>query len=141
MLEHLSVFTTAGKCSGFKYWTVLRRLTKTGFPGKVSDRYRELLMTLRKYNFLVQRKRSGVAFVSHPLEKGHSDQGLPCVACPRPTYNFYDDEISAEDKEWFRFWASFDGNFRNPRKAKKVDGSDVCLTDGHFYFPKNSDYT
>ncbi|KAF8599015.1 hypothetical protein BDV93DRAFT_450116, partial [Ceratobasidium sp. AG-I] len=39
MLDHLSVFTTTGKCSGYKYWSVIKRLTKTGFPGQVSNRY------------------------------------------------------------------------------------------------------
>ncbi|KAG8712927.1 hypothetical protein FRC09_019313 [Ceratobasidium sp. 395] len=141
MLDHLSVFTTAGKCSAFKYWTVLKRLTNTGFPGRVSDRYRELLQTLRKYNYLISRKRCGVTFQPHPLEKDPSDGGIPCVACPRPTYNFNESEISDPDElEYFRFWASFDGNFRNPRKDKKIDPDDVCLTDGNAYFVAQEDY-
>ncbi|KAG9125670.1 hypothetical protein FRC07_006686 [Ceratobasidium sp. 392] len=141
MLDHLSVFTTAGKCSGFKYWTVLKRLTNTGFPGKVSDRYRELLQTLRKYNYLISRKRSGVLFSPHPLEKDPADQGLPCVACPRPTYNFDPAEITDPlELEFFRFWASLDGNFRNPRKDKKVDPDDISLTDGQAYFPTHENY-
>ncbi|KAG8722790.1 hypothetical protein FRC09_005724 [Ceratobasidium sp. 395] len=135
MLDHLSVFTTAGKCSVYKYWTVLKRFTNPGFPGKVSDRYRELLQTLRKYNYMIHRKRSGVAFQQHILEADSTDQGLPCVACPRPTYNFNQCEVAKAEEELFRFWVSFDGNFRNPRKAKPVDPDDVCLTDGRFYFP------
>ncbi|KAG8715274.1 hypothetical protein FRC08_010770 [Ceratobasidium sp. 394] len=98
MLDHLSVFTTTGKCSGFKYWTVLKRLTNTGFPGKVADRYRELLQTLRKYNHLIQRKRCGVLYQPHPLERDPTDQALHCIACPRPAYNFHECEIKcAED--------------------------------------------
>lgn len=46
MLDHLSVFTTTGKCSGYKYSNIIKHLTKSGFPGKVSNRYRELLSTL-----------------------------------------------------------------------------------------------
>ncbi|KAG9075235.1 hypothetical protein FS749_013116 [Ceratobasidium sp. UAMH 11750] len=142
MLDHLCVFTTAGKCSGFKYWTVLKRLTHTGFPGRVSDRYRELLQTLRKYNYLLHRKRCGVVFDPHPLEKDPSDQSLSCVACPRPTYNFDPSEITtAEDNEFCRFWGSIDGNYRNPQKAKHVDAGNVCLTDGGFYFPDQAEYT
>lgn len=98
MLNHLSVFTTTGKCSGYKYWSVIKRLTKTGFPGEVSNRYRELLQTLRKFNYLMHRKRSGVAFPAHPLELEPTDQALPCVACPRPRYNFERAEITEEDE-------------------------------------------
>ncbi|KAG8755118.1 hypothetical protein FRC12_010990 [Ceratobasidium sp. 428] len=141
MLDHLSVFTTAGKCSVFKYWTVLKRLTNTGFPGKVSDRYRELLQTLRKYNYLISRKRRGDAFRPHPLENDPSDEGIPCVACPRPTYNFNESEITDENElEFFRYWASYDGNFRNPRKDKKVDPEDISPTDGNAYFVANEEY-
>ncbi|KAG9122294.1 hypothetical protein FRC07_001401, partial [Ceratobasidium sp. 392] len=140
MLNNLSVFTTAGKCSVFKYWTVLKRFTNPGFPGKVSDRYRKLLQTLQKYNYMIHRKRSGVAFQQHVLEADSTDQGLPCVACPRPTYNFNQCEETKADEELFRFWVSFDGNFRNPRKAKPVDPDDVCLTDGRFYFPPQDLY-
>jgi hypothetical protein len=98
MLDHLSVFTTTGKCSGYKYWSVIKRLTKTGFPGEVSNRYRELLQTLRKFNYLMHRKRSGVAFPAHPLEVDPIDQALSCVACPRPRYNFEKAEITKEDE-------------------------------------------
>jgi hypothetical protein len=96
MLDHLSVFSTTGKCSGYKYWSVIKRLTKTGFPGKVSNRYRELLQTLRKYNYLMHRKRSGVVFPAHPLETDPTDQALTCGACPRPGYNFQVSEIKNE---------------------------------------------
>ncbi|QRV77073.1 hypothetical protein RhiJN_05088 [Ceratobasidium sp. AG-Ba] len=140
MLDHLSIFSTAGKCSVFKYYTVLKRMTQTGFPGKVADRYRELLQTLRKYNYLMSRKRSGAAFQRHSLEKDPGEQAIPCVACPRPTYNFNHHEVESDEKEYFRFWASFDGNFRNPRKAKKVDPDDICLTDGQLYFPEHEKY-
>ncbi|KAF8594241.1 hypothetical protein BDV93DRAFT_416776, partial [Ceratobasidium sp. AG-I] len=141
MLNHLSVFTTTGKCSGYKYWSVIKRLTKTGFPGQVSNRYRELLQTLRKYNYLIHRKRSGVAYSAHPIEVDPADQALSCVACPRPGYNFQLSEIKNEiELAFFRFFASLDGNFRNPRKAKKVDEDDICLTDGLFYFPKWEEY-
>ncbi|KAG9124674.1 hypothetical protein FRC07_010675, partial [Ceratobasidium sp. 392] len=141
MLDHLSAFTTAGKCSSFKYWTVLKRLTNAGFPGRVSDRYRELLQTLRKYNYLISRKRCGVAFQPHPLENDPSDEGISCVACPRPTYNFNESEVSDETElEYFRFWASYDGNFRNPQKDKKVDPDDISLTKGKAYFVTDEDY-
>ncbi|KAG8721660.1 hypothetical protein FRC08_011325 [Ceratobasidium sp. 394] len=142
MLDHLAVFTTTGKCSGFKYWTVLKRLTNTGFPGKVSDRYREMLQTLRKYNHMIQRKRCGVLYQSHPLERDPSDQALYCVACPRPTYNFHENENkTTEDKELVhRHWMSLDSNFQNPRKAKPIDPDDVRFTDGRFYFPSQADY-
>lgn len=37
-------------------------------------------------------------------------------------------------------WVSYDGNFANSRKAKKVDKDDVCLSDGLQYYVKNEAY-
>jgi hypothetical protein len=58
-LEHFTLFGTLGKNSTHKYYSVLERLTNTGFPDDLPDRYRELALTHRKYLFLLSLKRSG----------------------------------------------------------------------------------
>lgn len=50
----------------------------------------------------------------------------------------WDDDIFI--RPFFRYWMSYDGNFRNPRKAKKVLNDDVCLTDGDMYYVEQTAY-
>ncbi|KAG9125707.1 hypothetical protein FRC07_006517 [Ceratobasidium sp. 392] len=135
LLEHFTVFATLGKTSGFRYYSVLQRLTSTGFPSTVADRYQELMHTQRKYAHVVSLKRAGALYKS-----GRTSRTIVCVACPRPGVNFDPKEILAEERPFFRYWFAFDGNMRNGLKNKKVDLHDVSLTDGHMYFVKEGPY-
>ncbi|QRV87046.1 hypothetical protein RhiJN_15064 [Ceratobasidium sp. AG-Ba] len=47
---------------------------------------------------------------------------------------------SQSGRPYFRFFISHDGNFRNIRKAKKVDPGDIFLTDGQMYFVESAPY-
>lgn len=88
LLEHHDISTTLGAMSTQKYYAVLEKLTSPGFPSDVRDRYRELHATHRRYCHLKNMKRSGKAYVLHPLEKHRTDQAVQCVACPAPGFNF-----------------------------------------------------
>ncbi|KAG8717463.1 hypothetical protein FRC08_007395 [Ceratobasidium sp. 394] len=134
LLEHFTIFSTLGKTSGFRYYSVLQRLTNTGFPSKTSDRYRELLQTHRKYAHVMALKRAGTLFQQDAGAARNGSLALECIACPRPGINFNFGDLLPEEIQFFRFWISYDGNFRNPRKAKKIDADDVCFTDGLMYF-------
>jgi hypothetical protein len=97
-LEQFSLFGTLGKNSTHKYYAVLERLTKTGFPEDVPDRYRELALTHRKYCFLLHLKRSGKAYAPHPDPAFEDSMAIRCVACPQPGVNFRWDELEDEEK-------------------------------------------
>lgn len=142
--------------SAQKYYSVLVKQTNAGFPHTVADRYRELHATHRRYCHLKNVKRSGMGYEIHPLEK-HKDYAVQCVACPAPLFN-YDPKLvpfallyvlwsgsifmksDHIHRVFFRIWMSYDGNFQNSRKAKKVDKGDICLSDGLQYYVKNEPY-
>ncbi|KAB5588175.1 hypothetical protein CTheo_8383 [Ceratobasidium theobromae] len=140
LLDHCAVFSTLAKTSSYRYYSVLKHLTHTGFPGQVSDRYHEFLQAQRKYSYLMALKHSGTAF---DTEQGDLDTGslaIDCVACPKPGVNFNLADVLPAERPFFRFWFSFDGNFHNPRKAKKFDAGDLCFTDGRMYYVEQAPY-
>ncbi|KAG8779988.1 hypothetical protein FRC12_023613 [Ceratobasidium sp. 428] len=142
LLDMVDAFSTVGRTSCHKIYSVLARITKPGFPGHVKDRYRELLAAYRKYLHVIKLRRAGHLFQPHPnLDVHPGDQALDCVACPRPGFNFDWNEVPKNQRHWFRAWYSYDGNFRSYRKNKKVDAGDVCFSDGLAYFPPNEEYT
>ncbi|KAG9103409.1 hypothetical protein FRC07_009997 [Ceratobasidium sp. 392] len=141
MLDRYDAFNTVGRTSGHKVYSVIERATKPGFPDDVSDRYRELLNSYRKYLNVIKLRRAGHLFQTHPnLEVHPGDQAFDCVACPRPGFNFDWKEVPENQIEWFRAWYSYDGNSRSYRKNKKVDAGDVCFSDGLAYFPPKQAY-
>ncbi|KAG8735321.1 hypothetical protein FRC10_010740 [Ceratobasidium sp. 414] len=126
--------------SGHRYNAVLKRLTNTGFPATVSDRYRELLLTQRKYAFATLLKRSGALFQPSAGAVAPKSLAIYCSSCPHVGVNFRPEDVTPDERPYFRFYMVFDGNFRNPRKAKKVDKDDVCLTTGRMYYVEQAPY-
>ncbi|KAG8712930.1 hypothetical protein FRC08_013918 [Ceratobasidium sp. 394] len=140
LLETYNVFLTLGRTSAHKFYSVLERLTKPGFPGDVKDRYQELMATHRKYLFLLNLQRSGSGFANHNDDEHPGDQALDCVACPRLGTNFDWVEVLENERPWFRTFMSYDGNFRSVRKSKKVEEGDLCLSDDLGYFSAKEPY-
>ncbi|KDN41115.1 hypothetical protein RSAG8_07669, partial [Rhizoctonia solani AG-8 WAC10335] len=133
LLDTYNTFATLGRTSAHKFYLVLERLTKPGFPKDVKDRYRELIYTHRRFLHVLNLRRTGHLFNSHPSELKPGDQALPCGFCPRPGYNFEWSEVDPKERVWFRFPVSYDGNVRSVRKDKKVDTGDIALSDGLGY--------
>lgn len=106
LLEHFAVFGTMGKTSGFRYYSVLKRLTRTGFPAKVPDRYRELLQAHRKYAHLMSLKRSGAMFPPHPNKAYEDTLTIQCVACPNTGVSF--NPMDVLPAEMYVSFSSFD---------------------------------
>ncbi|GAB1525785.1 hypothetical protein RhiTH_008951 [Rhizoctonia solani] len=79
-------------------------------------------------------KRAGAVYRKEDGTENSGGLAIPCIACPRPGINFNIDDVPLEEREFFMFWFSFDGNFQNLRKAKKVDKDNMCFTDGLMYF-------
>ncbi|KAG8711802.1 hypothetical protein FRC09_020405, partial [Ceratobasidium sp. 395] len=140
LLEIYNVFLTVGRTSAHKFYSVLERITKPGFPDDVKDRYRELMATHRKYLFLLNLQCAAHGFELHETDVHPGDQALDCAACPRPGINFDWSEVSKDEHKWFRAFVSYDGNFRSVRKNKKVDADDICLSDGKAYFAPKGPY-
>jgi hypothetical protein len=93
LLNTYNVFLTLGRTSAHKFYSVLERITKPGFPDDIKDRYRELMATHRKYLYLTNLQRSGHGFERHRTDGPTGDQALDCVACPRPGVNFEWEEV------------------------------------------------
>lgn len=93
LLDTFNIFTTLGRTSAHKYYSVLERVTKPGFPSDVKDRYREMMATHRKFVHVSNLKRSGHNFKPHPTDVISGDQAMECVACPRPGWNFEWSEV------------------------------------------------
>lgn len=93
LLDTYNIFTTLGQTSAHKYYSVLERVTKPGFPSDVKDRYREMMAAHRKFVHVSNLKRSGYNFHSHPTDVIAGDQALECVGCPRLGWNFEWSEV------------------------------------------------
>ncbi|KAF8600559.1 hypothetical protein BDV93DRAFT_428031, partial [Ceratobasidium sp. AG-I] len=133
-LDIYNVLLTHGRTLANKYYSVLERITKPGFPEDTKDRYCELMFTHRKFLHLKNLQRAGRRFDRHVNDGPPGNQALDCVACPRPGVNFEWHEVVEDENVWFRAFLSYDGNFRNVRKSKKVDQGDISLSDGNTYF-------
>ncbi|QRV96331.1 hypothetical protein RhiJN_24349 [Ceratobasidium sp. AG-Ba] len=140
LLAHFTLFSTLGKISGHRYNQVLKRQTNPGFPARVIDRYRELLIAQRKYAYAKALKRSGQFFKPVPGQAPGQSLAIHCVACPRVGVNFNPGDVIPSERPLFQFFISHDGNFRNTRKAKKFDPEDVFLTDGQMYFVEQAPF-
>ncbi|KAG8779018.1 hypothetical protein FRC12_024685 [Ceratobasidium sp. 428] len=139
LLTTFNAILTVGRTSAHKYYSVLERITKPGFPEDVRDRYRELMSAHRKYLYLLNLQRSAHGFDPHVIEEP-GDQALDCIACPRPGVNFNWNEVPQDEVDWFRAFLSYDGNFRSVRKSKKYEAGDICLSDGKAYVPLKALY-
>ncbi|EUC54721.1 hypothetical protein RSOL_068660 [Rhizoctonia solani AG-3 Rhs1AP] len=140
VLRFFSVFATLSKGSGHKFYSILERLTCPGFPGDLPNRSRELLATQRRFTYLLLLRRSGQAYPTATVLEGDDDLTIQCPACPNPGVNFDREEVNEAESAFMRFWLSYDGNFRNPRKAKKVDKDDFSYTEGNMYYVDQQNY-
>jgi ferredoxin len=97
-LDQYNISTTLGKTSGHKYYSILARVTKPGFPADVPDRYRELMSVHRRFAHILNLRRSGTLYAQHSTDVHPGDQALACIACPRPGFNFNWDEVSPSER-------------------------------------------
>ncbi|KAB5587714.1 hypothetical protein CTheo_8845 [Ceratobasidium theobromae] len=65
---------------------------------------------------------------------------MQCVACPHPGVNFDASQVGEDEKWLFVYWFSYDGNFQNPQKAKKVDTDNISFTDGLMYYVSQKEH-
>lgn len=97
LLKQFGVFSTLGKGSAHKFYSILERVTKPGFPGRLPNRYRELLMANRKFSYASLVKRSGRAHPKHPNPAFEDTLTVACPACPNPQINFRQEEVANDE--------------------------------------------
>jgi hypothetical protein len=98
VLDQYNISTTLGKTSGHKYYSILERVTKPGFPADVPDRYREMMSVHRRFAHILNLRRSGASYAQHSTDVHPGDQALDCVACPRPGFNFNWNEVLSSER-------------------------------------------
>ncbi|KAH9911621.1 uncharacterized protein BXZ73DRAFT_56849 [Epithele typhae] len=119
-------------------YLILRRLTNRFVPGKVKDRERELVQTLREYGYLQCCMRHGRK-PGAPFQ--HNAMVTLCSACPNPGKNmrknweFRDRKFRFLD-EWF---LEGDGCFRQHLRPKPTDARDRRYCGDVSYFTSSSD--
>lgn len=97
LLKQFGIFSTLGKGSAHKFYSILERSTKPGFPAELRNRYRELLMAHRKFGYASLLKRSGRAHPKHPKPAFEDDLTIACPACPNPQVNFRQEEVAHDE--------------------------------------------
>ncbi|KAF9472585.1 hypothetical protein BDN70DRAFT_909114 [Pholiota conissans] len=139
LLRFFQLLSFESKTTVFEFHQTLQRLSdNTG-----TDRYRELLRTVREYRHLKMLKRSG---------RGHSNSGAQgtsagecavlCPACPQPGKNLPSEWKDAPpDKQFlYRLFIGLDANFRLKRRMISSNASDPSLSNGWAYFVEEVDY-
>ncbi|KAJ7059813.1 hypothetical protein C8F01DRAFT_1084278 [Mycena amicta] len=140
-----------GKGSAYNFALVLKRMADPFFAGEVPDIYKNFLAISRFYEHLQITMEAGAAHglgIAIPGELGLPYPNRPteflgviCAACPEPGVNM---PLVVNVPKYLRHTISkhltLDGNFKANLFYKRDNGSDVALTDGRMYFPKQEEY-
>ncbi|KAJ6616005.1 hypothetical protein B0H10DRAFT_2219885 [Mycena sp. CBHHK59/15] len=145
LLEYYREQWSQGKGSAYNFVRILQRMADPFFAGSVPDIYVNFLAITRFHEHLGIVMRRGHAHrVDEPLP-GEVDRpypnrpigylGLQCGACPERGVNM---PLVVHVPKYLRHCIAqhqtIDGNF------KCDDGSDIALTDGRMYFPKQAEF-
>ncbi|KAJ7604351.1 hypothetical protein DFH06DRAFT_1349486 [Mycena polygramma] len=140
-----------GKSSAYNFVLVLQRLADPHFEDSVPDIYANFLIVTRFHQDLDILMRRGSAHgVDEPLS-GESDRpyphrpvgymGLQCAACPERGVNMpFEVHVKTYLRHNIVMRITEDGNFKANLFFKRDDGTEVCLTDGRMYFPKQEEF-
>ncbi|KAJ6580208.1 hypothetical protein B0H10DRAFT_2235457 [Mycena sp. CBHHK59/15] len=151
LLEYYREQRSQGKGSAYNFVRVLQRMADPFFAGSVPDIYVNFLAITRFHEHLGIVMRRGHAHrVDEPLP-GEVDRpypnrpigymGLQCGACPERGVNM---PLVVHVPKYLRHCIAqhqtIDGNFKANLFFKRDDGSDIALTDGRMYFPKQAEF-
>ncbi|KAJ6629404.1 hypothetical protein B0H10DRAFT_2388545 [Mycena sp. CBHHK59/15] len=151
LLECYREQRSQGKGSAYNFVRVLQRMADPFFAGSVPDIYVNFLAITRFHEHLGIVMRRGHAHrVDEPLP-GEVDRpypnrpigymGLQCGACPERGVNM---PLVVHVPKYLRHCIAqhqtIDGNFKANLFFKRDDGSDIALTDGRMYFPKQAEF-
>ncbi|KAJ7141191.1 hypothetical protein C8R44DRAFT_974774 [Mycena epipterygia] len=151
LLEYYREQQSQGKGSAYNFVRVLQRMADPFFAGSVPDIYVNFLAITRFHEHLGIIMRWGHAHgVDEPLpgEVGRPYPnrpirylGLQCRACPEHGVNM---PLVVHVPKYLRHCIAqhqtIDGNFKADLFFKRDDGSDIALTDGRMYFPKQVEF-
>ncbi|KAJ6478848.1 hypothetical protein C8R47DRAFT_983731 [Mycena vitilis] len=151
LLEQFRQDRNQGKSSAYNFVLVLQRLADPHFEDSVPDIYANFLIVTRFHQDLDILMRRGYAHgVDEPLP-GESDRpyphrpvgymGLQCAACPERGVNMpFEVHVKTYLRHNIVMRITEDGNFKANLFFKRDDGTEVCLTDGRMYFPKQEEF-
>ncbi|KIJ58337.1 hypothetical protein HYDPIDRAFT_102895, partial [Hydnomerulius pinastri MD-312] len=140
VLEHHRIDNLECKMTAMSFFAKLRRLTDSGNPDSIPDRYRELLRISRLWRYLTNLKRSGMGHdQERPPQPG--DLALFCPACPQPSINLPEDWQQKYPGWLAKLRYVVDGNFSAQHMNMKCPEDDVLITDGRGYMVKVDPYS
>ncbi|KAJ7148146.1 hypothetical protein C8R43DRAFT_1129293 [Mycena crocata] len=151
LLDYYRQLRSQGKGSAYNFILVLQRMADPFFGDLVPDVYINFLAITRFHQYLDILLRRGFAHGADepiPGEVGRpypnrpiGFRGILCGACPERGVNM---PLTVNVPDYLRHLISMfntiDGNYKANLFFKRDDGSDVALTDGNMYFPKQSEY-
>ncbi|KAI0644780.1 hypothetical protein C8Q79DRAFT_912372 [Trametes meyenii] len=134
-----SLLTAQGGLSTQDFYRFLQRTTDNVSPERVTDRYQQLMVSQREFDYLLACKRNAV----DPSRK------LPartlvvlCPACPQPGKNMRPNWETREESLRYldALFYSVDGNFHQKQRKKPMDKNDIALSEGASYFVDSTDF-
>ncbi|KAJ6619747.1 hypothetical protein B0H10DRAFT_1946569 [Mycena sp. CBHHK59/15] len=151
LLEYYREQRSQGKGSAYNFVHVLQRMADPFFVGSVPDIYIKFLVITRFHEHLGIVMRRGHAHRVDELLPGEVDcpypnrpigyLGLQCGACPEHGVNM---PLVVHVPKYLRHCIAqhqtIDGNFKANLFFKRDDGSNIALTDGRMYFPKQAEF-
>ncbi|KAI0648456.1 hypothetical protein C8Q79DRAFT_905667 [Trametes meyenii] len=139
VIQASSLLTAQGGLSTQDFYTFLRRTTNNTSPEVVPDRYRQLMVSQREFDYLLACKRNSVEPVR---EMPARTLVVLCPACPQPGKNMRRHwETCESDLRYLdALFYSVDGNFHQKQRKKPMDKDDVALMEGASYFVDSSDF-
>ncbi|KAF8197337.1 hypothetical protein K438DRAFT_1760115 [Mycena galopus ATCC 62051] len=151
LLEYYRQQRNQGKGSAYNFVHVLKRMADPFFEDAVPDIYTNFLAITRFHQHLDVIMRRGHAHgldvplpgeTSRPYPNRPIDfMGLQCVACPERGVNMpFIVNVPAYLRHLISQWLTLDGNYKANLFYKRDDRSDMALTDGRMYFPKQAEF-
>ncbi|KAF8179980.1 hypothetical protein K438DRAFT_1768634 [Mycena galopus ATCC 62051] len=151
LLEYYCQERNQGKGSDYNFVHVLKRMADPFFEDAVPDIYTNFLAITRFHQHLdVIMQRGHAHGLDVPLP-GESSRpypncpinflGLQCAACPERGVNMpFIVNVPTYLRHLISQWVTLDGNYKANLFYKRDDGSDMALTDGRMYFPKQTEF-
>ncbi|ETW79409.1 hypothetical protein HETIRDRAFT_322626 [Heterobasidion irregulare TC 32-1] len=139
VLKSFHLLALQSQITAHDFMRYLRRKTDNVFPDSTPDRYRELLITMREWTYLVAVKRAGQA-PARNMTIG--SLAVLCPACPQPDINMAPNWRERPHSQSFldALFHTIDGNFHQNQKIKPLDPNDFPLTLGAGYFAHEGDF-
>ncbi|KAH9929427.1 uncharacterized protein B0H18DRAFT_1084196 [Fomitopsis serialis] len=139
VLRQWDIHFLTSKKGAYDYFQALRRLTDNSGTQKVKNRYRELNVAGRIWQYLTATKRSGLHH-GLTLPNRAPSMTVPCFACPWPGFNMPPNWKDTPTELTYIHACELggDGNHGLQKKRKRDDPNDWSLWEGRGYFVEHA---